>query len=66
MVGEGLVILCVERAGGREHDGGVEVGDDPGDGVGRCDAGLGALVAGLEGREHQGHLRADGTPWSHR
>lgn len=57
VVSEGLLVLCIERAGGGEHDGGVEVGDDPGHGVGCCDAGLGTLVARLERREHQGHLR---------
>lgn len=59
VVGEGLLILCIERAGGGEHDGGVEIGDDTGHCVSRGDAGLGPLVTGLEGREHQGHLRTD-------
>lgn len=59
VVSEGLLILCIERAGRGEHDGGVEIGDDTGHCVSCCDAGLGALVACLEGREHQGHLRTD-------
>lgn len=61
MVSEGLLVLCIQRAGGGEHDGGVEIGDDAGHGVGGCDAGLGPLVARLEGREHQGHLRTHNT-----
>lgn len=57
VVGEGLVVLGVQRAGGGKHDGRVQVGDDAGYSAGCCDAGLSALVAGLEGREHQRHLR---------
>jgi len=57
VVGEGLVVLGVERAGGGEHDGGVQVGDDAGHRAACCDAGLRALVGGLQGREHQRHLR---------
>lgn len=49
MVGEGFVILCVECARRGEHDGGVQVGDDPRHRAGCCDAGLSALVACLEG-----------------
>lgn len=49
VVGEGFVVLGVERAGGGEHDGGVQVGDDPRHGAGCRDAGLSPLVACLEG-----------------
>lgn len=56
MVGEGFRVLTVERAGGGEHDGGVQVGDDARHGTGRCDAGLGATVTSLKGRQHMRHL----------
>lgn len=49
VVGEGFVVLGVERAGGGEHDGGVQIGDDPRHGAGCRDAGLSSLVACLEG-----------------
>lgn len=61
VVSEGLLILRVERAGGGKHDGGVQIGDDTGHAVGCCDAGLGAFVTSLEGRQHQGHLRTNST-----
>lgn len=57
MVGEGLVVLAVERAGRGEHDGGIQVGDDARDGAGRRDAGLGAAVTRLQGGQHVRHLR---------
>jgi len=60
VVGEGLGVLAVQRAGAGEHDGGVQVGDDPGHGAGRRDAGLGATVTGLQGRQHVGHLGGGG------
>lgn len=63
VVSEGLVVLRVERAGRGKHDGGVQVCDDARHRAGRCDTGLRALVACLEGREHQGHLNTQTHRW---
>lgn len=57
VVGEGLRILSVQRSGRGKHDGGVQVSDDPGDGAGGRDAGLGTTVTSLEGSQHMGHLQ---------
>ena len=56
MVGEGLVVLSVEGAGGGKHDGGVQVSDDARHRAASRDAGLRALVTGLERREDKRHL----------
>lgn len=48
VVCEGLVVLGIERAGGRKHDGGVQICDDARDCAGCCNASLRAFVACLE------------------
>ena len=59
VVCECLVVLCIQGPCSRKHDGGVQVGDDPGHGSGSCDTSLGPLVPSLESGQHQGYLRAD-------
>lgn len=59
MVCEGLFVFGVKCARSGEHDGGVQVSDDARDRAGSCDAGLGAFVTRLEGREHHGHLKEE-------
>lgn len=56
MVSEGLVILSVQSTGSGEHDGGVQVCDNSGHSTGGCDAGLGATVSRLQGRQDVGDL----------
>lgn len=56
MVSKRFRTLAIERAGRSKHDGGVQVGNDAGHSTGRCDAGLGATVPGLECSQHMRDL----------
>lgn len=65
MVCEGLVVLSVQSASGGEHDSGVQVSDDSSHGTGGSDAGLGAAVARLQGRQDVGDLEHRVDPSGH-
>ena len=59
MVSEGLCVLSVQSTSSGKHDGGVEVCNDSRHSTGCCDAGLGATVTCLQGRQHMGDLQED-------
>lgn len=56
MVSKSFSALAIECASCGKHDGGVQVGNDAGHSTGRCDAGLGAAIPGLECSQHVGDL----------
>ena len=49
VIREGLFALCVQRAGGGEHDGCVQVADDTAHRAGCVDTGLSTAGTSLEG-----------------
>ena len=58
LTGKGFVsFIGIESSGGGKEDGGVEVSDDAGHGVGRVLEGVGSSTGSVQGRQNVGALK---------